>query len=95
VVDRVIRAAAPKEAQVSDENKATARDALEVWSTGELDRLERLVALHVVHQDPYDPRASVRLEGLKRRIALNRVGAIPGRRARRSSSRPATTARTR
>jgi steroid delta-isomerase-like uncharacterized protein len=57
---------------VSERNKATARDELEVWSTGELDRLERLVAPYVVHHDPYDARASVGLEGLKRRIARNR-----------------------
>ena len=57
---------------MSEKNKAAAREELDVWSTGELDRLDGLVAPHAVHHDPYDPRASVGLEALKRTIALNR-----------------------
>jgi predicted ester cyclase len=57
---------------VSERNKATARAVFEVWSTGEIDRLDQLVARHVVHHDPYDPNAAEGLVGMKRTIELNR-----------------------
>jgi predicted ester cyclase len=57
---------------VSERNKAAARAEFEVWSTGELDRLDELVAPDVVHHDPYDPHAAEGLEGLKKTIRLNR-----------------------
>lgn len=57
---------------MSETNKALARREFEVWSSGELDRLDELVAPGVVHHDPYDPNAADGLEGLKRSIAGNR-----------------------
>ena len=57
---------------MSERNKATARAVFEVWSTGEIDRLDQLVAGHVVHHDPYDPNAAEGLLGMKRTIELNR-----------------------
>ncbi|HZA89112.1 MAG TPA: ester cyclase [Solirubrobacterales bacterium] len=58
---------------MSERNKAAARAEFEVWSTGELDRLDELVAPDVVHHDPYDPHASEGLDGLKKTIRLNRT----------------------
>ena len=58
---------------MSKRNKAAARSEFEVWSTGELERLDDLVAPDVVHHDPYDPNAAAGLEGLKRTIELNRA----------------------
>jgi predicted ester cyclase len=58
---------------VSEENKAAARAEFEIWGSGELDRLDDLVAPNVVHHDPYDPYAAEGLEGLKKSIALNRA----------------------
>jgi steroid delta-isomerase-like uncharacterized protein len=58
---------------VSEDNKAAARAVFEVWSTGELDRLDDLVASDVVHHDPYDPNGDQGLEGMKRTIELNRI----------------------
>jgi predicted ester cyclase len=57
---------------VSERNKAAARAVFEVWSTGEIERLDELVARHVVHHDPYDPHAAEGLVGMKRTIDLNR-----------------------
>ena len=58
---------------MSERNKALARAEFEIWSTGELDRLDDLVADDVVHHDPYDPHAADGLEGLKKTIELNRT----------------------
>jgi predicted ester cyclase len=57
---------------MSGSNKEAARAVFEVWSTGELDRLDALVAPDVVHHDPYDPNGAHGLEGMKRTIELNR-----------------------
>src|SRR5215208_841424 len=54
------------------DQKAAAREVFDVWSTGELDRLDDLVAPDVVHHDPYDPNSSNGLEGMKRTIEANR-----------------------
>jgi ketosteroid isomerase-like protein len=51
---------------LSASNKASARAAFEVWSTGELERLDDLVAPDVVHHDRYDPHGDHGLEGMKR-----------------------------
>jgi steroid delta-isomerase-like uncharacterized protein len=56
----------------SERNKQAARAVFEVWSSGELDRLDELVAPDVVHHDPYDPNGAHGLEGMKRTIELNR-----------------------
>ena len=56
-----------------EENKAAARAEFEIWNTGDLDRLDDLVASDVVHHDPYDPHAADGIEGLKRSIELNRT----------------------
>jgi steroid delta-isomerase-like uncharacterized protein len=45
----------------------------EVWGTGDLDRLDDLVAADVVHHDPYDPNGDRGLEGMKRTIEVNRT----------------------
>jgi steroid delta-isomerase-like uncharacterized protein len=57
---------------MSEHNKAVARAVFEVWSTGEIERLDELVAADVVHHDPYDPHAAEGLAGMKRTIELNR-----------------------
>jgi steroid delta-isomerase-like uncharacterized protein len=57
---------------MSEHNKAAARAVFEVWSTGEIERLDELIAADVVHHDPYDPHAAEGLAGMKRTIELNR-----------------------
>ena len=60
------------EGTISENNKAAARAVFDVWSTGEIERLDDLVAPDVVHHDPYDPNAAEGLGGMKRTIELNR-----------------------
>jgi predicted ester cyclase len=55
-----------------ERNKAVARAVFDVWTTGDVDRLDGLVAADVVHHDPYDPQAAEGLGGMKRTIGLNR-----------------------
>jgi ketosteroid isomerase-like protein len=57
---------------MSDRNKAIARVAFEVWSTGELDRLDGYLADDVVHHDPYDPHGADGLAGMKKTIQRSR-----------------------
>jgi ketosteroid isomerase-like protein len=57
---------------VSERNKAIARAVFDVWCTGDLDRLDALVAADVIHHDPYDPHGAEGLEGMKATIAANR-----------------------
>jgi predicted ester cyclase len=57
---------------VFEHNKAAARGVFDVWSTGEIERLDQLVASDVVHHDPYDPHGAEGLVGMKRTIELNR-----------------------
>jgi predicted ester cyclase len=57
---------------VTERNKAASRVAFEVWNTGQLDRLDRLVARDVVHHDPYDPHGRQGLDGMKKTIMKNR-----------------------
>lgn len=57
---------------MSEHNKAAARAVFDIWSTGEIERLDELVACDVVHHDPYDPNAADGLGGMKRAIELNR-----------------------
>jgi ketosteroid isomerase-like protein len=56
----------------SESLKAAARAVFEIWSTGELDRLDELIASDVVHHDPYDPRGPDGLSGMKETIRINR-----------------------
>jgi predicted ester cyclase len=58
---------------VSEKNKAAARVAFEVWSTGELERLDRFVSPTVVHHDPYDPQGAEGLVGMKASIIKRRT----------------------
>jgi predicted ester cyclase len=58
--------------QQSEEHKAAARAAFQVWSTGELDLLDRHLHPDVVHHDPYDPNGRAGLAGMKRSITDNR-----------------------
>lgn len=53
---------------MSEQFKAADRTILEVWSTGDVDRLDDLVAADIVHHDPYDPNAAAGLAGMKRGI---------------------------
>jgi predicted ester cyclase len=53
--------------------KAAARAVFEVWSSGELERLDALVAADVVHHDPYDPHGSAGLAGMKTTITDRRA----------------------
>jgi steroid delta-isomerase-like uncharacterized protein len=55
-----------------ERNKDTARAVFDVWSGGDLERLDELVAVDVVHHDPYDPHGADGLAGMKRTIELNR-----------------------
>jgi steroid delta-isomerase-like uncharacterized protein len=57
---------------VCEQNKAAARAVFDVWSTGELEKLDALVSSDVVHHDPYDPNAADGLAGMKRTIEQNR-----------------------
>ena len=58
---------------MAEDNKAAARAVFDVWSTGEVDRLDSLVSPDVVHHDPYDPHGDQGLAGMKRTIELNRT----------------------
>jgi steroid delta-isomerase-like uncharacterized protein len=57
---------------MTENNKAAARAVFEIWSTGEVDRLDALVSTDVIHHDPYDPNAAEGLAGMKRTIEQNR-----------------------
>ena len=57
---------------MTDKHKAAARIAFEVWSTGDLERLDEFVSPDVVHHDPYDPHGAEGLVGIKKSIARNR-----------------------
>jgi predicted ester cyclase len=57
---------------VPERNKAAARAVFDVWSTGDIHRLDGLVPPGVVHHDPYDPHGADDLVGMKRTIELNR-----------------------
>jgi predicted ester cyclase len=57
---------------MSEDHKAAARVAFEVWSSGDLERLDRVLAPDVVHHDPYDPDGADGLEGMKKSIARSR-----------------------
>jgi steroid delta-isomerase-like uncharacterized protein len=57
---------------MSEQNKAIARAVFEVWSSGQLERLDGLVSPEVVHHDRYDPNAAEGLAGMKRTIEQNR-----------------------
>jgi steroid delta-isomerase-like uncharacterized protein len=68
----VSRSDTTDEGAVSERNKAATRAEFDVWSSGEIERLDELVAPDVVHHDPYDPNAAEGLVGLKRTIEVNR-----------------------
>jgi predicted ester cyclase len=57
---------------MSEQNKAAARIAFEVWSRGDLDRLDEVIASEVVHHDPYDPHGAEGLAGMKKSITRMR-----------------------
>lgn len=54
-----------------EEYKRADQIVLEVWSTGEVERLDELIATDVVHHDPYDQNA-LGLDGMKQSIAAYR-----------------------
>ena len=60
------------ESTASEHHKSAARAVFDIWSTGEIERLDDLVARDVVHHDPYDSNAAEGLGGMKRTIELNR-----------------------
>ena len=51
-----------------ERNKAAAREEFAVWSSGEVETLDELVAPDVIHHDPHDPHAAEGLDGLKKSI---------------------------
>jgi steroid delta-isomerase-like uncharacterized protein len=57
---------------MSEENKAIARAVYEAWETGDLDRLDDLIAPDAVDHDPYNPHGSEGLEGFKKTITMYR-----------------------
>jgi ketosteroid isomerase-like protein len=57
---------------LGEPNRRLAREEFEIWNTGEVDRLDRMVAENVVHHDPHDPYAAEGLEGLKASISATR-----------------------
>ena len=57
---------------MSEENKAVARRFLEIFSDGNTDGLDEIVAADVVDHDPYNPHADEGLEGAKKTIAMYR-----------------------
>ena len=57
---------------MSEQNKACSRVAFEVWSSGEVERLDTFVASDVVHHDPYDSHGLEGLRGMKTSIRNNR-----------------------
>lgn len=57
---------------MSEQNKAASRVAFEVWSSGDLDKLDKFIAPDVVHHDPYDPYGADGLTGMKKLIKKNR-----------------------
>jgi predicted ester cyclase len=58
---------------MSERNKAASRAVFEIWTTGELPRLDQFVAPDVVHHDPYDPHGAEGIEGHRKTIAANRL----------------------
>ena len=56
----------------SEQNKAGARVAFEVWSTGHRQKLDGFVATDVVHHDPYDRHGADGLHCIKTSIARSR-----------------------
>lgn len=57
---------------MSEQNKAAARVAFEVWNSGDVDRLDPYLAPNVIHHDPYDPNGALGLAGMKKTIKRNR-----------------------
>ncbi len=67
-----------------EDNKQAARVVFEIWSSGQLERLDAVVAPHVVHHDPYDLHAAEGLAGMKR---IHSPGVSRHRAHRRGSNR--------
>jgi steroid delta-isomerase-like uncharacterized protein len=58
---------------MSDQNKAIARRALDLFSSGDLDELDELVSEDAVDHDPQNPNAGIHgPEGAKRTAAIYR-----------------------
>ena len=57
---------------MSEENKAVARRFLEIFSEGNADDLDEIVAADAVDHDAYNPFADEGLEGAKKAIAMYR-----------------------
>jgi predicted SnoaL-like aldol condensation-catalyzing enzyme len=58
---------------MSAQHKAAARAVFDTWNDGRLERLDALVAPHVLHHDPYDPHGAQGLAGMKQRIVSVRA----------------------
>jgi uncharacterized protein len=56
----------------TERNRTLAKAEFEIWGNGEVDRLDELVAVDVIHHDPHDPHAVDGLEGLKASIRATR-----------------------
>ncbi len=57
---------------MSEENKAVARRFFEIFSEGNVDALDEILASDAVTHDPYDPHADEGLEGAKKTISMYR-----------------------
>jgi EmrB/QacA subfamily drug resistance transporter len=57
---------------VTERHRALAKAEFEIWGTGEVDRLDEVVAADVIHHDPHDPHAADGLDGLKTSIRETR-----------------------
>jgi steroid delta-isomerase-like uncharacterized protein len=57
---------------MSDENKATARQFFDVFSTGDVDQLDDIMADDAIDHDAYNPFASEGRDGAKKVIAMYR-----------------------
>ncbi len=57
---------------MSEDNKAIARRFFEIFSEGNTDALEEILAADAADHDPYNPHADEGLEGAKKTIAMYR-----------------------
>jgi steroid delta-isomerase-like uncharacterized protein len=57
---------------MSEENKAVARRFFEIFSEGNVDALDEIVAADAVDHDPYNPHADEGVEGAKKTITMYR-----------------------
>src|SRR4051812_42733606 len=57
---------------MSEQNQQTAQRFFEIYSSGDLDQLDPIVAPDAVDHDPYNPHGNDGLEGVKKTMAMYR-----------------------